>query len=75
LMPLSAPKSVESREGTTQEVALAQAFLRALQVFKGDVSRPMRLDWEKSLFIEVVGDAKQEVLDRKMKEYEKIIED
>jgi hypothetical protein len=40
-MPLSAPRSVESTEGTTEEVALAQAFLRALQVFKGDVSRPM----------------------------------
>jgi hypothetical protein len=56
-------------------VALAQAFLRALRAFKGDVSRPMPRDQEKYLFIEAVGDAKQEVLDRKMKEYEKIIED
>jgi hypothetical protein len=41
LMPLSTPRSVESADGTIEGVAVEQAFLRALRVFIGDVSRAM----------------------------------
>jgi hypothetical protein len=59
-MPLSTPRSVESADGTIESVAVEQAFLRALRVFIGEVSRPMPRDQEKSLFKGSVVGSRQE---------------